>query len=659
MKSDPPGGGSDRRELERVTAAGDHFVLVALPSGEERLEPLLDLGPHGVAILVRTQRADLAPGAFLPRVRFFVKGECTLQCQATIREITPTKLEDGGMGVKVGMRLELLDSPEPSQPVVDTYSDSEIVADTVTNLVRAKAALRLHTIGDNNARGLATVEIVRFSRENGELSVRVIEGETTALDTGETCELRGESYGTRLSLVAKLTENGGPSLRFDLPSRLAVWRHRVGGRVRTLPPNLEASFESPFTKTMRQRPLVDLSARGLAFSGSADDGLIVGMLLPTVVVRLPSGTVHARGVVRNVRPSGSSLLVGVEFVSMPEASTKVLEAFVDSNLHPQVRPASVADIPRLWPVYEKAGMFSRSHAAMSPTIAAAEPARRNMLSRARELVVHMVAGGDDTIYGTAELLRTYGSTWSMQHVCVSDTNKTLTADQLVVPLVEAALRRKDFSYLHALVDPDRSRMGLARLRAMPPDENGVYWVERVLFSEPQRPTSAVHDVQEATPSDLEWVAERAREVVRPLERNAFDMANAADLKLGKVQRLYSNVGMVRQRLVRMAFSVSGPNGFSLVEVTTPGVSFPGNTELARLYPTRKEAPARRDALIALAYDAIRVHHEHRIERTQILVDTKDAQILEDAGFTRVGTRIELIASRNGASQIVNFINLLA
>ena len=661
VKPESPGGGGgkDRRELERVTLAGDHFVLVALPSGEERLEPLLDLGPHGVAILLRTQRADIAPGAFLPRVRFFVKGECTLQCQATVREVTQVPLEDGGFGLKVGMRLELLDSPEPSQPVVDTYSDAVIIADTVTNLVRAKATLRVHATGDNNPRGLATVEITRFSRELGELSVRITEGESTALETGATCELRGESYGTRLSLVANLTENGGVSLRFDLPTRLAVWRHRVGGRVRTLPPNLEVSFESPFTKTIRQRPLVDLSARGLAFSGAADDGLIVGMLLPTVVVSLPNGTVHARGVVRNVRPSGSTVMVGVEFVSMPDASTKVLEGFVDSNLHPQVRPASVADIQRLWPVFEKAGMFARSHAAMTPTIAKIEPVRRNLLSRARELIIHMVGGGDDTIYGTAELLRTYSATWSMQHVCVSETSQSLTADQLVVPLVEAALRRKDFDYLHALVDPERSRMGLARLRAMPPDENGIYWVERVLFNEPQRAASAVHDVQDAAPGDLDWVVERAREAVRPLERSAFDMGNASDLRLTKVQRLYGNVGIVRQRLVRMSFSPSGPNGFALVEVTTQGVSFPGYTELARLYPTRKDAPARRDALIALAHDAIRVHRENRVDRTQILVDTKDAPVLEEAGFVKVGTRIELIAGRNGASQIVNFINLLA
>jgi hypothetical protein len=194
---------------------------------------------------------------------------------------------------------------------------------------------------------------------------------------------------------------------------------------------------------------------------------------------------------------------------------------------------------------------------------------------------------------------------------------------------------------------------------MPPDENGIYWVERVLFSEPQRAASAVHDVQEAAPGDLEWIAERAREVVRPLERSAFDLTNAGDLRLNKVQRLYGNVGIVRQRLVRMSFSPSGPNGFALVEVTTQGVSFPGYTELARLYPTRKDAAARRDALIALAQDAIRVHRENRVDRTQLLVDTKDAPILEEAGFVRVGTRIEMIASRNGASQIVNFINLLA
>ncbi len=269
----------------------------------------------------------------------------------------------------------------------------------------------------------------------------------------------------------------------------------------------------------------------------------------------------------------------------------------------------------------------------------------------------MVGGGDDTIYGSAELLRTYGSTWSIQHVSVRSDAQQLTADQLVVPLVEAALRRKDFAQLHAILDPERSRMGLARLREVPPDEAGVYWVERKLFGEPKR-ISTAGDVQEAGAGDLEWINERAREIMSPLERNAFDISSA-ELKLAKVARLYANCGLMRNRFVRMAFSVGGPVGFSLVEATTPGVSFPGYTELVRIYPTRREQSARRDALVALANDAIRIHRENGIERTQVLVDSKDAAVLEEAGFTPLGTRIELLASRAGASQIVNFINLLA
>ena len=654
-KVDKSDGLQDRRELTRVPPTGDHHVLLVLPSGEERLEPLLDLSPHGVAILLRAQR-DIQAGAFLPRVRFFTNGECTLQCQATVREVTPVTTHDGALATKVGLRLELLDSAEPTAPPVDTYQEPEVVADTVANLVRAKASLRVHVMGDSGQRGLASVEVTRFARDAGELSVRVTEGDLNALETGATCELRGESFGTRLSLVATLLENGGVSLRFALPNRLAVWRNRVGGRVRSLPAGLEVTFESPFTKVAKSRPVVDLSAKGLAFTGTSEDGLLVGMLLPSLIVRLPSGSVHARGVIRNVRSNGDGLLVGVEFISMPDASTRVLEMFVDSNLHPQVRPAAIADMQKLWPVYEQAGLFGRSHAALSRTTATFEPIRRTLLSRARELVVHMVGEGDDTIYGSAEMLRTYTSTWSLQHICLRESAKHLTADQLVAPLIEAALRRKELSHVHAILDPEKSRVSLSKLRGIPPDEAGVFWSEKRLVGEPARVGGRSDDVQGAATGDIDWIMERAGELLRPLERTAFDVSTA-ELRLPRIQRTYSNLGLSRQRFVRMAFSVGGPLGFSLVEVATPGISFPGFVDLVRLYPTRREPSARADALLALADDAIRLQRENGIERTQFLLDPKDAAVLEQAGYAALGPRIEMLATRAGASQIVNFINL--
>ncbi|MBC7794732.1 MAG: PilZ domain-containing protein [Clostridia bacterium] len=644
----------NRRELARVPPKGDHHVLLVLPSGEERLEPLLDLSPHGVAVLLRAQR-DLQAGAFLPRVCFFTNGECTLQCQATVREVTPVTSPDGTLATKIGLRLELLDSSEPGAPPIDTYNEPEVVADTVANLVRGKTSLRVHANGDTG-RGLASVEVTRFARDPGELTVRVTEGDLNALETGATCELRGESFGTRLSLIAELVENAGVALRFKLPKRLTVWRNRVGGRVRSLPDNLEVTFESPFTKISKSRPVCDLSAKGLAFTGTSEDGLLVGMLLPTLIVRLPTGSVHARGVVRNVRSSGEGLLVGVEFISMPDASTRVLESFVDSNLHPLVRPAAVADVPRLWPVYEQAGLFGRSHAALSRTTATFEPVRRTLMSRARDLSLHMVGEGDDTIYGTAELLRTYVSTWSLQHIALRESAQHLTADQMVAPLVEAALRRKEFAHLHAILDPEKSRVSLAKLRTIPPDESGVWWSEKRLVGEPTKLQTRSDDVQDAAIGDIEWIIERCGELMRPLERAAFDIT-APELRLGKIQRLYSNMGLGRQRFVRMAFSVGGPLGFSLIEVTSPGVSFPGYGELVRLYPTRREPSAREDALLALADDAIRVQRENGVERTQFLLDPRDAMVMEAAGYAWLGARIEMLASRNGASQIVNFINL--
>lgn len=634
-------------------------MLVTLPSGDERLEPLLNLSPHGVAILLRAQRSDIQPGNFLPRVRFFTNGECTLQCQATVRDVAQVSLETGGLGLKLGLRLELLESPEPSQPAVDTYSEPAIITDTLQNLMKAKTPVWLHAVGGND-RSPPRATVLRGSAASGELVLRLLDTGLPPQEHGACFELRGECYGTRLTLAANVVQHGGDVLHLTWPTRLAVWRNRIGGRVRRLPYEIEVEFESPFTQVRRARSVIDLSARGLAFTGVPDDGLLVGMLLPSISIRLRHGLVRGRGVVRNVRSSGENeLLVGVEFVGLEESSSRVLETFVDEHLHPHVRPAQASDLQRLWPIYEELGLFGRQHAALSPIIGRIETVRHSLLTRARDLCLHLVGGNDDTICGNAELLHTYSTTWSLQHVGARQDSQ-LSADQLVVPLVESGMRRKDFQMLHALLDPQRSRIALARLRGAHPDEESLVWSERVLVTEPEGAEvgQSADEVQEAGVGDMEWVASRLAELFRPLERQALDLS-AAELRLDRMARRYKTLGLERRRLVRMAFSVTGPLGFALVELTTPGVCFTGQCDLARLFATRKDARGRRDALLALARDAARLCREQGRSAPRFLLAPRDAELLVQEGYVSLGERVEVVASRTGAAQIVNFINLLS
>ncbi len=654
----------DRRELRRVEPAGDHFVLITLPSGDERLEPLLNLSAQGVAVLLRSQRYSLQPGAFVPRVRFFTEGECTLQCQARIRDVTQVSLENGAVGVKLGLSLELPDSGERQVPQTDTYDEPQIIADTLHNVVKARAALRIVPDSDSQSVGVGISRFLKLERDADQVRVKLADTLRTkdheyTLRGGERCELRGELYGTRIAFQVEVARQEGPEVTLRWPQRLVVWRHRSGGRLRRLPRRIEAAFEAPFSRDRRTREVIDLSARGLALLAEPQDGLMVGMLLPELTIKLPGGTVRSRGVVRNVRyDQDDRLLVGVEIVGANRASTRVLEKFVDQHLHPSVRVAELRDLKKLWPVYEKLSLFEREHAAVSPLMGQVETTRQTLLTRAHDLSVHLVGGHDDEIFGNAELLQSYRSTWSLQHLGVLP-GWQLTADQLVVPLVEMGLRRDDFDQLHAMLNPSASRLGLSRLRAAQPDPEHLDWRELVLFTDrsPETRRFDLREVQDAGPGDRQWLLDQMDQRFSALHRATLDLV-PNELQLESTWRRYHQLGLERKRRIRMAFSITGPLGFSMLESTSPGTNFQDYLDLVRIIPTRSDELGRKEAILTLARDAVQQKLREARRRSLLLLRPEDAEALDDTEFTRLGTRIEVFASRAGAAQIVNFVNLL-
>src|SRR4051812_5008290 len=104
----------NKRLATRVAPPGDQFVVVQLPNGEERLEPVVDLSPNGLAILLRAQRPEIQPGTRLPRLRLFTQGECTLETTASVREVTQVST-DGALAWKIGLRLDQAVESAPSR----------------------------------------------------------------------------------------------------------------------------------------------------------------------------------------------------------------------------------------------------------------------------------------------------------------------------------------------------------------------------------------------------------------------------------------------------------------------------------------------------------------------------------------------------------------
>ncbi len=647
----------DRREQIRSPANQDSLVLIELPGGEERLEPLLDLGPRGVAVLLRANR-PLTRGTVLPRLRLFARGECTLQSIAVVRELTPVELPDGTPAFKLGLSLEQ-GQAQAIPPARVIYREPAIIADALANLLYAKAELHFEVETRAVARHRVTVRLCRLGDDRSSFFAVVLAGGVPPLRRGRLQALNAELYGTRLFLHAEYRDRRAGTLRFAFPERIEIVRHRQASRLQKLPAPLEVELDSPFVRERLRRPVLDLSPRGLAVATHPADGLLLGMHLRPVILHLPAKTITASAIVRNVRPDAEgNPVAGLELLDLPDTARHQLEELVDAHFHPEVRTARPTDLKHLWPVYDAMGAFMRPFAAVSPIVGRIATVRQTLLGRGRQLCCAMLGGTPGEVHATAELLRTHGTTWSLQHVG-NLPEPRVTVERVILHLVLDASRRADLTHLHALLDPARSRDGLARLRELSPAPAELAWNERtLLWAGPDQPLDLVEqEPQDASNADLAWVAADLGGRMAPLWIDALRL-DAAGLCLDETDRLYRAAGLGRRRAVRLAMSVGGPRGYALVDQTSPGVSLDGTAHLVRLFVARESAERHR-VLGTLAVDAVRLQRKAGQRTAWVLTSPEDAPALLERGFVSLGPRIEIVATKAGAGRLVNFLNLLA
>jgi len=630
-------------------------VMFQLPSGEDFLGDVMDIYSGEVVVAVRADEFSADPASHLPKVRFFVDSLCTFRGHGEIHSILPSEDEENLYTV----RLEVfLAGAEKRTSASQTYRQEVVIRDVLRNLSTISAPILVKTqLGEERAQSQGMVTAYDLEKKSFSVSLRQMSKQFKA---GVECLIDAEIYGTRMAFDATIHRRRGYDLELRFPTFLQLWDARQSSRLRLPPAQIKVEFESPLTREVCTREVVDVSSSGVAFLADPSDGLISGMTLRTLGLGLPGKPVSGRGVVRHVREDPQhGIYIGAQFVALLAEQLQVLSDYVDQHIHPQVRTAKVSDLEALWDVYNAMGHFERQFAALTPLISRMETNRKILLNRGKGLFIQLVGYDDEnSIFGTAEAIRDYEGTWTLQHAGTAP-NPPLPAERLIAPLIERLLRDPTFAHLRCLM-PATSEAGWFRqLAVVNADPESLSMQERVLLSpnieyEPRSPGDVYGAKKD---DDLDWVLTRLNARHSPVERSALKLETSGGLRVKRSSPAFQEIGLVHRRLIRIAMSVTGPIGFSIVEQSSPGHNLSGYADLVRMYALTNKADERSEVLHALADDAVRLQQESARGGPYFLLEPQDATLLNKFGYDYRGHFVEIIASRPGVSRLTNFINL--
>ncbi|HET6344929.1 MAG TPA: PilZ domain-containing protein, partial [Myxococcota bacterium] len=415
-------------------------VLVELPTGEVRLESVLALGGGLAEVAYRGPTGSLRPGTLLANVQLFADGLRVLTCPASVQDLQ-------GEGQEALLTLALQTTREEADAPVQR---DDLVTKTVQSLLEARASASL-TIDGATLPGQAFLARAEADPRRLVIEMQLPEGSVLPAP-GRVCEVTCLLVGARVVLLAKVHSHktgrrATSELHLRWPHTLRASKKRVGRRVRKLETPLRMQARLPFAAQADTYPVADVSMNGLAFEASADTWLAVGMVIPSLDLRLPQGTVRARGVVRNVRPVGGRLSVGLALQDLAPAHARTLSDFVDAQVYPHARPATPRDLSQLWDLYRQRGL--PLHPLAPKAVSRFESLRSLLLGRGGALLTQIVLG-DQALQATAELVRVGEKALRLQHVA-AQTDPPTPLGAALPPLIGAALKRSDWAFVQVLL----------------------------------------------------------------------------------------------------------------------------------------------------------------------------------------------------------------
>ena len=641
--------------MAKKRASLDQQALIQLPDGDEYLARIRDV--HGPRICLQAPPlSNLHLGVFFPVVHCFVEGRCCFRGRGQV--LTLTEDQDEAKRPFSDLWIEIfISDPQGGGPSVRCYDNASVIDQVIRNLQTVSASVQLRGSWDEGIDQAISGIVSGVDPGNKTLMVG-LESIHRALKSGANTTLETELYGTRLALVARVRRRRGFDVTLEWPTQIELWGARKSSRLRLPTSELEVRFELPLFGRFQSRPVVDVSASGLSFLAAPRDGLVSGMMLKDLTLRLPGHTIEGTAVVRHVRQENEEeIFIGAEFDFLKGKGAEHVAEYVDQHVHPQVRPVKGTDLPGLWEVYNAMEAFEQQIAALTPLIHRIEHTRSLLLTRGKDFFEQMVGVEHQLVNGSAEAIQLYPNTWRLQHIGVTST-APVSVERILSPLLERLLRKKSFQYAHFLIPSRSMHKWLETLRTLGSDPKKLTWSEKVLLAPKSDyvPLSR-EDISEARDSNLNWVVSKLRQRHSLVMCQGLGFLGAEPLRMPRVERFYRGLGLLRERSVRIAIAVTGPIGFSLIEQGSPGLSLGYSGDLVRLYAVEAGASAQRAAFRALADDALRFSRAGHRPDPVFLLDPDDAAKLADVPFEDRGYCTELIATREMVERMWGLLNL--
>ncbi|MCP3141253.1 hypothetical protein LXT23_28395 [Pyxidicoccus sp. QH1ED-7-1] len=648
------------RESERRTPQGLLEARFTADGTAFRSE-LLDVGTGGLGLRlepsVRIER--LTPGTVLEGLQVFRAGALVLRAgHATVRLVRPLRAQEGH-GFHLGVSLERPTEHGRSTPA-PLLQDAVRIRGLLRRAVRAGVGFGLRTHEGNRLVDFASAEVLPEAsrlvlREQSQSGALFHPGDVVqlCLDFGGVCHV-----GTTAVLAVEPHQ-----LEVALPRSLSLHHRRNSLRFRsTAERPFAVSFSSPFTGEALYRPLLDLHTGGFAFPFDAGHEVFPpGLVLDEVTLHLPDGTrSRCRAQVQDTGQltddgagMGRPRRCGVRILELaPEARTAILDAFIKARCS-DARDGSELAFSDIWDLFRAAEVRFPDYPFHDDGIHDALLAGHQKLGNGTHgLSKTIVYQRDGRLYGHISGLRIYSRTWLSQHLVVRPGyhRHESISQELVALAADYAESLEDVEYLRALwrcrnrwtsriygaIASRLERPGLSCLHAFTPC--------RLPVDAALPPPRADLRVRPAGTSDLRWLEQYLRETQDVVRLRSSDLVEG-EMSLGTLGGRYTDAGLRRARSIAMVEGRNGPQGFVLMEDSSPGLFWAewyNAFSLVMVEADAAEADAVRHALVthAVADSARRGR-----STAEVLATDADLPALEGLGFHNLGKVMEFTAHR--------------